>query len=260
MESEEDSLIIFFNHHLSQGTSYNEGDILLDTGSTVSVFKDSKMLTDIHETKQTMRALTNGGYQDSTKKGILPGFFPVWYNQDSRIHILSWKDVRGKFRITADTDKGNVIVVHLGDGKTMVFEEVDSGLYLYRMNKAAKNDHSENRVSSYSFLTLVAANRYQHLGMPGYRRIFKALERNYIKNCPVTLDDAKRALHIYGPDAAHMQGKATRGKAAVIPTRNQPSAYPGQSHKNTKVRKLVRGLFLHTRCTSVAHHFAQFSI
>ena len=73
------------------------------------------------------------------KKGILPGFFPVWLNEDSRIKILAWKDVREKFRITADTAKANEITVHLGGDKKMVFEEMELGLYLFGLNKQSKD-------------------------------------------------------------------------------------------------------------------------
>ena len=69
-----------------------------------------KMLTDVKKVSTTMRALTNSGYQDSDHKGILPGFSPVWVNKQSRLNILTWCDVRKKFRITADTEKNNNIV------------------------------------------------------------------------------------------------------------------------------------------------------
>ena len=189
------------------------------------------MLTDIKDTGTTMRALTNGGFQYSTEKGILPGFFPVWVNRESRMNILAWSDVRRKFRITADTEEGNHIVVHLSETNKMIFKEAGSGLYVYDLKPKGKNNKS--KVSSYSFLTLVSANkdlytdrqlkgaeqankRYEHLGMPGYKAFFKALSTNYIRNFPVTLDDTKRALHIYGPHLAHLKGKTVRKKPNPI--------------------------------------------
>ena len=138
------------------GNEYEEDDILLDTGSTVSVFKNSKILTDIRKTGQTLRALTNGGHQDSNMKEILPGFFPVWFNEKSRLNILAWRDVRERFRIAADTDQANEITVHMDDNKKMRFMEVDSGLYLYRIKS---NDNTKQKVSNYSFLTLVTVNK-----------------------------------------------------------------------------------------------------
>ena len=49
----------------------------------------------------------------------------MWLNKNSRLNILAWKDVRKKFRITADTAKSNEITVHFSDGKKIIFEEVD---------------------------------------------------------------------------------------------------------------------------------------
>ena len=52
--------------------------------------------------------------------------------------------------------------------------------------------------------------------MPGYRYFFNLLESNYIRNCPLTTDDAKRALQIYGPEVATIKGKTTRSKPTNI--------------------------------------------
>ena len=72
----------------------------------------------------------------------------------------------------------------------MVFKESEAGLYIYDLNKS--HNGNKGKVSSYTFLTLVAANKnlytnrqlkqadeakrlYEHLGMPGYRRFFRAI-------------------------------------------------------------------------------------
>ena len=89
------------------------------------------------------------------------------------------------------------------------FEKVDSGLYLLSSNKAKNN----KKFSAYSYLTLVRANKSNFtarqlkrtdvarafrkcLGYPGHRKYFKLLEANYFRNCPINVDDAKRALYI----------------------------------------------------------------
>ena len=48
--------------------------------------------------------------------------------------------------------------------------------------------------------------------------ILNRSRKKYIRNCPVTIDDAKRPLHIYGPDIANLQGKTRRSGRARIPT------------------------------------------
>ena len=115
----------------------------------------------------------------------------------------------------------------------MKFRETGSGLYLYN---SSDDKHSNSEITDYSFLELVDDNRafftkrqldsvdkakqlYQHLGMPGYRKFFRMLEHNHIANCPITPDDARRALKIYGPDIAHLKGKETRPKAGRIEIR-----------------------------------------
>ena len=106
----------------------------------------------------------------------------------------------------------------------MKFKEVESGLYSLSSNKDTKE-----KISAYSYLTLVQANKSQftsrevkradaarefrkHLGCPRYKKYFKLLESNYFRKCPLTVDDAKRALHIYGPDKESLKGKSRRKK------------------------------------------------
>ena len=40
------------------------------------------------------------------------------------------------------------------------------------------------------------------------------LETNYIRNCPITADDVRRSLDIWGPDIASLKGKMVRKKGA----------------------------------------------
>ena len=140
-------------------------------------------------------------------------------------------DVWKKFRVTNDTEEANEIVVHLSDIQKMRFKEAESGLYVYELED--NNKHSKTKIRSYSFLTLVDANKqlytdrqikeaenanklYEHLEMPGYKAFFKTLSSNYIRNYPVTLDNKKRALHIFGPHAAHLKGRTVRFRPESI--------------------------------------------
>ena len=99
---------------------YGKNAVLLDTGSTFSVFNNRKMLVDVRKSTRKLQAYSNGGYQDSEWKGTVPGLIDVWYNPDSMLNILAWSDIRKKFRITADTAKGAHICVHT-PGKVLKF-------------------------------------------------------------------------------------------------------------------------------------------
>ena len=59
----------------------------------------------------------------------------------------------------------------------------------------------------------VAGKLYEQSGSPGYAKFFKLLDMNYFINSPVTTDDMKRYLVIYGPHTSTIQGKTARKKA-----------------------------------------------
>ena len=57
--------------------NYSDTDILLDTGSIFSVFKNQEMVLNIRNSEHMLKAYTNGGRQDSNLVADLPGFFTV---------------------------------------------------------------------------------------------------------------------------------------------------------------------------------------
>jgi Zinc knuckle len=62
--------------------------ILLDSQSTVSVFMNPDMLQNIRKSDKVLRAITNGGHQDSCMIGDFPNLGEVWFNRESIANIL----------------------------------------------------------------------------------------------------------------------------------------------------------------------------
>ena len=62
-----------------KGLEYTDTNILLDTGSTFSVFKNPDMVLNIQDSGRKLKTYTNGGRQDSAQIADLPGFFKVWF-------------------------------------------------------------------------------------------------------------------------------------------------------------------------------------
>jgi hypothetical protein len=199
--------------------------ILLDSQSTISVFQNADFLTNIRRSEHVLRALTNGGHQDSHMIGDFPNLGPVWYNQASIANILSLAEVRKVCRVTMDTSCEPALLVHRADGTVMKFVEHDSGLYVYKFND------TNDCVTAYTMVSTVAEQKrlfsrrevksadaarelYRKIGRPNQAEFVDILQRHLIRDCPVTADDAKRALIIYGPDIAVLKGKSTRSAAA----------------------------------------------
>ena len=55
-------------------TKISETSILIDTGSTASVFQNRDLLKNVKTSENTLCAYTNGGHQDSSLQGDLPDF------------------------------------------------------------------------------------------------------------------------------------------------------------------------------------------
>ena len=239
------------------------------------------MLTDIQPSAHTLRALTNGGHQDSVMVGTFPNLGTVWYNPASIANILSLAEVRKVCRVTLDTSTEPALCVHRLDGSIMKFVEHRSGLYVY---DTAVRNASNVPILSYTMVSTVAEHKklfspreiatadsarelYRKLGRPGYAEYYSILTKNLIRNCPITPDDARRASHIYGPDVASLKGKMTRSAAAPRAPTFEAIPLPApitQFHRNVTLSVdffFVQGIaFLHTisrgigfRTVSVAH-------
>jgi hypothetical protein len=133
----------------------------------------------------------------------------------SLANILSMAAVRKVCRIAMDTSVEGAMNVHRLDGTIMKFTEYSSGLYYYDSNNPSSTNSRD-----YLFLNTVAANKltytrrkiegadkaralYKKIGRPSEKDFTEILEHNLIQNCPVTPDDARRALKIYGPTLRH---------------------------------------------------------
>jgi hypothetical protein len=219
-----------FAHQFTKHSAEHQGRVLLDSGSSCSVFCDDSFLTNIQQSEHTLKAFTNGGSQESTYRGDLGGFFRVWYNPESLINILSWSEVASQFRITTDSAIDDSIFIHIADGITIRFNCINEGIYLLDETDLPKlkpligytcaNVVEHNKLD-FTNRELEGANTarslFKALGMPSYSRYIHAIENNLIQDCPVTISDVRRALHIYGPEMATIKGKTTRKKPISLP-------------------------------------------
>ena len=72
----------------SRSRKYSDTNILINTGSTCSVFKNEHMLINIVKSRTIIPAIPNSGHQDSDHVGLFSGFFEVYFNPESLFNIL----------------------------------------------------------------------------------------------------------------------------------------------------------------------------
>jgi hypothetical protein len=212
---------------LAQATSTAIGPrcILLDSQSTKSVFMNPDLLSGIRPSPYTLRALTNGGHQDSHLIGDFPVLGAVWFNPSSIANILSLSYVRKLCRVTMDTSHDCFMVVHRIDGSLMHFQEHASGLYVF---DPEAHEPTVTRTSGITLLSTVTTNKrlfsprhitaadaarrlYRLIGRPSEAEFQRILRNNLVRNCPITPLEATRAFRIDGPDIAVVKGKTTKG-------------------------------------------------
>ena len=144
------------------------------------------------------------------------------------------KEVRRVCRVTMDTSVEPTLCVHRLDGSIMKFEEQESGLYVFKPS----NNTSINIYPQCTLVTTVEENKkmftkrqvynadlarelYRKIGRPGEDAFENLLRTNKIHNCPVLVDDARRAVAIYGPDIPKLKGTTTNGPpVAHVPDQN----------------------------------------
>ena len=212
--------------------------IVLDNGSTVSIFKDMSLVSKITEAKTPMELGTNTGTKTINQNAMVPGHGEVKFGKDGIANIFAFSDMIKKgYRITIDTDVENAFL--LDNGKQRIkFEANDEGLYIYKpsngfLEKVAQERHA-NKLAGVSFNLKTLTNKkegfnnrqvmratrarefYHQVGAPSIEMLKIAIRQNLFKNCPVTTEDIILADKLFGPDISTLKGKSTKASPAQV--------------------------------------------
>jgi hypothetical protein len=206
------------NNGKQWASNTKEDSILLDNGSSLSLFGNPKMVTNIRESNTTLELATNAGTR--TKKiPNVPGYGTVWYDKTAIANIFRLSKLKKKHRVTYDSEKEDAFIVHMNNN-TLKFVCYPKGLYTYKVSAEylKKQSHLINRVKEnrvgYTQSQFEQAKRagelYHIVGTPTIESFKTLIKINAIKNCPVTTEDVNNAEKIFGADMSSLRGKSTR--------------------------------------------------
>jgi len=236
---EDDNVGFAFLQHISflqkgKISGLSDSWILLDTQSNCDIFCNKNLLHDVRKFNgPPLRLESNGGTLLTSHVGDIPNYGTVWFNPKSLANILSFSNVRKKFKVTMSTgpkDTRPTINVHKHNGQIMKFIEHPIGLYVHCVPDTT-NRVDDNLESSYaySFLTTIsqlekqftrrqvqearaARALYINLGRPSKNQFKQIIQSNSILGSPVTIGHVMRAEYIYGHDVATLKGKTVRSQ------------------------------------------------
>ena len=215
--------------------------ILLDSGPTISIFRNKDLLKNVRRIpagQQPLRLNTNGGVLLADQVGDLPGFGCVWFCPNSLANILSLSQMKKVCRVRMDSQEETGFLVTKHDGSIVKFNEDDSGLhYLDTKTKIDLQDYcfvltvngQKEKFTKHELLNAKRAERvYRLINRPSHKQFLEILSKNQLQNCPVTVEDAKRAHYIWGTDRAYIRGVKTRKKPLHVPD-FQPVFLPAET-------------------------------
>jgi hypothetical protein len=207
-----------FAHH---SINIPETGVLLDNQSTVDLFWNKKMLTNIRTVPTWMHVKCNAGTVKTNMMGDLAGYGPVWWHPEGLANILSMSQVIDKGFEVEFVMRGverPMFVVYKPDGARREFVRTESGLYmcneLAQQNGVALVSTVAGNRTNYThddYLRAVRARELQiMIGRPSTKDFIRIVLGNQLPNCPVTKADILAAEDIFGPDVGSLKGKTTR--------------------------------------------------
>ena len=108
-----------------------EDVIILDTGSSIGIVKDEKLVENITTSNTLLELATNAGRKNITQEAEVPGYGTVWFDNDVLANIFSFAELKDKYAIMYDLCKEDSVLIHMED-KIVKFKGTPDGLYFLK--------------------------------------------------------------------------------------------------------------------------------
>jgi hypothetical protein len=219
---------------------YLRSFILLDNQSTMSLFCNKHLVSDIHNTTKPLSLWSNGGsMQVNQMASIGKNKLLVWFSTKAITNILSLKEVTKNYHVTYDSYNNAFVVWREEQGlPNMVFKMHRSGLHYYDPTDdgflfvVTVADNMKMFLKREIIGAEQARNLQASLAFPSDVDLSWILKSNQVNKCPVRSKDAKTETKIWGTNTTSLKGKTTRVKPDTVIT--DIVAVP------TKIRELHR--------------------
>ena len=208
--------------------------IALDSGSSIHIFKDAFLLSNIHSddkrsigvrtTDSRFRIKEIGRLCDDLNTLPLPSEGYYFY-PNGVANILSLAMIAETKRVVMDTAIDNAFYVFNEDGTYVRFSRTSNGMYCIDINSDEGDSvvlaHQTVKGESAHFSAIDCRRAakvreiQEALACPSDIDLANAIEHNVIGNNPFTRRDVRIAKKIFGPDTHAMKGKTVKRKSKM---------------------------------------------
>jgi hypothetical protein len=208
--------------------------ILCDNESTVDVFNNKEMLTNISRAKNPIRLKgIDGNSIDVEEEGELLGYGKVYYHPHVAANALSFFNISKRFKsVIYSNQEQDAFLVMRDDGSSFEFTPSKERLYYYDFrNSIARStmpavqstmvvesvEELKKKIIAWELKRAETARRlHVMMGQPSISDFANMIKRGKIFNNPVTLEDYNIAETIYGKDLGVIKGKTTRTRPKTV--------------------------------------------
>jgi hypothetical protein len=198
-------------------------DILCDNQSTVNIFHNKDLLTNIRKARSIISVNGIGGSLVVSMEGDFEGIGTVYYHPKAIANILCMHDLMQQGLVEIDhNDKsfkvkiGNQVVVFKAKGKLYVWNYKDDKVINDYSLVDTVEDMEQNFTKRQIARAKISRDMIRNLGYPSPKDFVDAIKSGAILNCPITVQDFKNSLEIYGTDLGTLKGKSTREKPRPV--------------------------------------------
>ena len=210
--------------HQQEHKICEQKSIILDNGSTMSIFHDRELVNDVVKADNPIKIVTNAGTRIVSEQAMVAGFGKVWFDEQAIANIFALADLKKKYHVTYDPAIEDAFILNCEIKEPHKLRCIDHGIYVFTLPVCHKDKKDlakshlvdtvkENRLGytkSQFDKAVKARTLYHELDAPTIENYKAFIRMGGVQYGPVRVEDIKIAENIFGPDMATLKGKRTR--------------------------------------------------